>query len=479
MDLSNYNFAAPEMVLLGLISVILVADLYVDDDKRFITYWMAIASLVATLLTLLATAPADRTVVFSGSYVADPLSTVLKVAAIIFVAVVFAYSRDYLRENDLNKGEFYTLGLFGLLGMMIMISANSLLTMYMGLETLALSQYALVAIDRNNVNSSEAAMKYFVLGAIASGCLLYGISWVYGVTGNLQFDAIAAAISADPSLNGVSLWFGMAFLLVGIAFKFGAVPFHMWLPDVYSGARSAVTLYVASAPKFASLALTLRILVDALGELHGVWDDMLMVLAVLSLVYGNVVAIAQTNVKRMLAYSTIAHVGFILLCVYTGTAEGYAAALFYTLTYVPAAAAGFGVIILLSRRGYEAEALVDFRGLNARSPWFALVMMFVMLSLAGIPPFIGFFGKLNAIAAVINVGSTGLAVLMVLASVIGAYYYLRVIWYMYFEQPEDQAIIAASPDTRLVLSLNGVAMLALGLVPGWLWALCLAVTRVA
>lgn len=479
MELSNYIYAAPEMVLLGLICVVLVVDLFVDDDQRYITFWMAIASLAITLWTVLTTAVDERTVVFSGSYVADPLATVLKVAAIGFVAIVFVYSRDYLRDNDLNKGEFYTLGLFGLLGMLVMISANSLLTIYMGLETLALSQYALVAFDRNNVNCSESAMKYFVLGAIASGCLLYGISWVYGVTGNLQFDAIAAAISSDPSLNGVGLWFGLAFLLVGVAFKFGAVPYHMWLPDVYNGARTPVTLYIATAPKFASLALALRILVDALGDLHGVWDDMIMVLAVLSLLYGNVVAIAQTNVKRMLAYSTIAHVGFILLCVFTGTEEGYAAALFYTLTYVPAAAAGFGIIILLSRRGYEAESLVDFRGLNERSPWIAMMMMFVMLSLAGIPPFIGFFGKLNAINAVVNAGYTGLTVIMVLATVIGAFFYLRVIWYMYFEPSEDQAVITASPDMRVVLSLNGLAMLALGLVPGWLWALCVAVMRVA
>jgi len=467
--------AAPEIVLLGLICVVLLADLFVEDDRRVITYWMAIVALVVTTLTILSTNPGAREVVFSGSYVSDPLSHVLKIAVTGFVGIVFVYSRDYLRANDLHKGEFYVLSLFGLLGMLIMISANSLLTMYMGMETLALSLYALVAFDRNNVTSAESAMKYFVLGAIASGALLYGISWIYGVTGSIQFDEIAAVISGDPSVNGLPLWFGLAFVIVGIGFKFGAVPFHMWVPDVYEGARSPVTLYIGTAPKLAALAMTLRILVDALGGLHDVWADMIMVVAVLSLILGNVIAIVQSNIKRMLAYSTIAHVGFILLSIFTGTEQGYAAALFYTLTYVVSAAGAFGMIILLSRRGYEAENLSDFKGLNARSPWFALMMMFLMLSMAGIPPLIGFFGKLNAISAVLTSGYTGLAVVMVLASVVGAYYYLRVIWYMYFEDATDKAVLQASTDTRIVLSLNGLAVLGLGILPGWLWALCLEV----
>ena len=475
MDISRYIFAAPEIVLLGLICFVLIADLFVDRERRTATFWMSMVSLGITLWTLLMTVPEARVTVFDNAYVSDALSQVLKVTAVGFVGLAFLYSRDYLRANDLHKGEFYVLGLVGLLGMMIMISANSLLIMYLGLETLALSLYALVAIDRNNATSAESAMKYFVLGAIASGALLYGISWIYGVTGTLMFDEIAAAISADPSLNNLSLWFGLAFLVVGIAFKFGAVPFHMWLPDVYQGARTPVTLYIASAPKLAALAFTVRILVDGLGGLHDTWAAMIMVVAVLSLLVGNVVAIAQTNIKRMLGYSTIAHVGFILIAIYVGTGKGYSAALFYTLTYIVAAAGAFGIIILLSRRGYDAELLSDFKGLNARSPWFALMMMFLMFSLAGVPPFIGFFGKLNVIDATLSSGHTWLAVLMVLASVIGAYYYLRVIWYMYFEEGEDQAVLQASTDTRLVLSLNGLAVLALGLVPGWLWALCTAV----
>ena len=329
--------------------MVLVTDLFVTDEKRATTYWLTIGSLVITAWSVLASAPAGRTLLFDGSYVSDALSQVLKLGVIGLVGVGFLYARDYLRHNGLMKGEYYLLGLFGLLGMMIMISANSLLTMYLGLETLSLSLYALVAFDRDSGDSAEAAMKYFVLGAIASGSLLYGISWVYGTTGSLQFDEIALAVQ-NNDVNSMPLWFGMAFMIVGIAFKFGAVPFHMWLPDVYQGARTPVTLYIASAPKLAALALIMRILVDGLGDLHEVWQGMIMVLAVLSLVVGNVVAIAQTNIKRMLGYSAIAHVGFILLAIFTGSQEGYAAALFYTLTYVVMAAGAFGMIILLSRK---------------------------------------------------------------------------------------------------------------------------------
>jgi NADH-quinone oxidoreductase subunit N len=385
------------------------------------------------------------------------------------------YARDYLHQNKLFKGEYYVLGLFGLLGTMVMISANSLLTMYLGLETLSLSLYALVAFDRNSATAAESAMKFFVLGAIASGALLYGISWIYGITGSLQFHEISEAIRTSPEINAVPLWFGLAFVIVGIAFKFGAVPFHMWLPDVYQGARSPVALYIATAPKLAALALTLRILVDGLGGLHEVWQGMIMVLAVLSLVIGNVVAIAQTNIKRMLGYSAIGHVGFILLAVFCGTGQGNAAALFYTLTYVVMAAGSFGMVILLSRQGFEAELLSDFKGLNARSPWFAFMMLFFMFGLAGVPPWVGFFAKLNVISAVLDAGFPGLAVLMVLAAVVGAFYYIRVVWLMYFESAEERAILQAKVDTRFILSLNGLAVLAIGLMPGWLLSLCMRV----
>ncbi len=474
MIYGEYSAAAPEITLLILICVVLIADLFIKDEQRVITVWLSIASLLVTAWMILAVGPPLPVVIFDGSYVSDGLSQVLKLAAIAAVAVGFLYSRDYLQQNHLLKGEFYLLGLFGLLGMMIMISANSLLIIYLGLETLSLSLYALVAFERNSATAAESAMKYFVLGAIASGSLLYGISWIYGLTGSLQFDEIAAAVQSGKA-SGMPLYFGLAFLMTGIAFKFGAVPFHMWLPDVYQGARTPVTLYIASAPKLAALALVMRILVDGLGDLHGVWQDMMMVLAVLSLLIGNIVAIAQTNIKRMLGYSAIGHVGFILMAVFTGTEQGYAAALFYTLTYVVMASGVFGMVILLSREGFEAEHLSDFKGLNARSPWFALMMLFFMFGMAGVPPWVGFFAKLNVISAVLDAGFPGLAVLMVLVSVVGAFYYLRVIRYMYFEPAEDRSVFQSGLDTRVVLSLNGITVLLLGTFPGWLMALCIAV----
>lgn len=475
MTFSELMPASPEIILLFLICVVLITDVFLSDENRVVTFWASMVTLALTAWSLVAVAPDARTLIFDGSYVSDPLSYLLKLAAVGMVALGFMYSRDYLKQNDLLRGEFFLLGLFGLLGIMIMISANSMLTMYLGLETLSLSMYALVAFERKSSAAAEAAMKYFVLGAIASGALLYGISWIYGVTGVLQFDEIAAAIAQRPELNAMPLWFGIAFLIVGMAFKFGAVPFHMWLPDVYQGARSPVTLYIASAPKLAALALVLRFLVDGFGDLHEVWQGMIMVVAVLSLVIGNVVAIAQTNIKRMLGYSAIAHVGFILMAVFTGTEQGYAAAVFYTLTYVVMAAGAFGMVILLSRKGFEAEALGDFKGLNARSPWFALMMLFFMFGMAGVPPWVGFFAKLNVINAVLDAGFPGLAILMVVASVVGAYYYLRVIWYMYFETGEDTSVFQANLDTRAVLSVNGIAVLALGIMPGWLLKICIDV----
>ena len=472
--------ALPEIVLLTALCVVLVADLFISDERRVITYWLSMLSLAVTVVAVIVAAPMSRFETFSGSYVADTLSTVLKVAATGCLALVFIYSRDYLLRNDLRKGEFYLLSLFGLLGIFVMISANSLLTLYLGLETLSLSLYALVAFDRDSRVCAEAAMKYFVLGAIASGALLYGISLVYGMTGSIQFQEIATAVQVTGG-NDVALWFGLAFLVVGIAFKFGAVPFHMWVPDVYQGARTPVTLYLGSLSKIASFALAVRILVDGLPMLHAQWHAMLGILALLSLALGNIVAIAQTNLKRMLAYSTIGHVGFILLGFFAGNSEGYQAALFYTLTYVFTAAGAFGVIVLLSRRGFEAENLEDFAGLNARSPWFAAMMACFMLGMAGIPPWVGFWAKLHVIEAVLQAGRTagdaapvfvGVAITMVVFSVIGAYYYLRVLKYMYFDEPTDAEPIEAAVDMRVALSANGLAVLGVGLVPGSLLALC-------
>jgi NADH-quinone oxidoreductase subunit N len=355
-----------------------------------------------------------------------------------------------------------------------MISANSLLVIYLGLELLSLSLYALVAFNRDSASSAEAAMKYFVLGAIASGTLLYGISLLYGVSGTLDLGELSAHLSAPGGITIPAL-LGLAFVIVGVAFKFGAVPFHMWLPDVYEGAPTPVTLYIGSVPKIAAFALTWRILVEGLGPIHDSWQGMLIVLSLLSLIIGNVVAIAQANLKRMLAYSTISHVGFILMGFIAGTEQGLGAAMFYTLTYVIMAAGAFGMIILLSRKGFEAERLEDFKGLNARSPWYALMMLMIMFSMAGVPPFIGFYAKLLVLGSLVDVGLTWMAAVAVLLAVIGAFYYLRLVWYMYFTEPQDHAPVSAAGDMRFVISLNGLGLLALGLFPGFLLDICLRV----
>jgi NADH-quinone oxidoreductase subunit N len=370
----------------------------------------------------------------------------------------------------LFRGEYYVLTLLAMLGIMVIISANSLLTIYLGIELLALSLYALVAFDRDSGIAAEAAMKYFVLGAIASGTLLYGISIIYGVTGTFQLDELALRLSTDGTGN-IGLLFGLSFLIVGIAFKFGAVPFHTWIPDVYHGAPTSVTLFLGSAPKIAYFALTIRVLAEGLAATGAAWSDMLTVLAVLSMALGNVVAIAQSNLKRMLAYSTISHVGFILMGFIAGTPEGYQAAMFYTIAYVLMAAGSFGMILLLSRKGYEADQLDDFKGLNARSPWFAAVMLMLMFSTAGVPPFIGFFAKLYVILAVLDQGMVWLAIVAVFFSVIGAFYYIRIVKLMYFDEPQDTTPLAADRGMRVILSINGLAVLVLGMLPGALLAL--------
>ena len=474
MDMQTIFSASAEIFLVIMICAVLIVDLFVEGEERKVTFWLSLASLLGTALLVFNNTPESREFIFDGSYVNDPLAGLLKIASIIMVGVGFIYSRKYLIKNNLMKGEFFLLSLFGLLGMLIMISANSLLIMYLGLETLSLSLYALVAFDRNSSIAAESAMKYFILGAIASGSLLYGISWIYGVTGSLEFNEIALAISQDSNLNSLPLWFGMAFVVVGIAFKFGAVPFHMWLPDVYQGARTPVTLFIATAPKLAAFALIYRILVDGLGGVQDAWQGTIMIVSLLSLILGNVVAIAQTNIKRMLGYSAIGHVGFIFAGIFTGTQIGYSAALFYSLTYVIMAAGAFGVLIALSDEE-QGDQLEDLKGLSQRNPWLAGIMLFIMLGMAGIPPWVGFFAKLDIINAVVDAGFAGFAVVMVLTSVIGAFYYLRVIWFMYFEKAQESKAIVVSRDIGAVLSLNGLLVLALGLFPGALMQLCISV----
>jgi NADH-quinone oxidoreductase subunit N len=412
-------------------------------------------------------------VVLDGSYVRDAMSDVLKVFVFLVGLFAFVYSKDYLRQRGLHKGEYYVLGLFAILGMSVMVSAGSFLTLYLGLELLALCLYAMVAIDRDSRTASEAAMKYFVLGALASGMLLYGISMIYGATGSIQFQTVAQAVAAQGMGNTV-LVFGLVFVVIGVAFKFGAVPFHMWIPDVYQGAPTAVVLFLGSAPKIAAFALAMRMLVDGLGQLHGDWQGMLVILAVLSMALGNVVAIAQSNMKRMLAYSTISHVGFIFLGILSGTPEGYGSAMFYAIVYALMAAGGFGMLILLSRQGFEAENIDDFRGLNERSSWYAAMMALLMFSMAGVPPTVGFFAKLVVLKAVIGVELVWVAVVAVVFSIVGAFYYLRIIKLMYFDRPVDSSALVAGADTQVALSLNGIAMLLLGMFPATLLAWCQA-----
>jgi NADH-quinone oxidoreductase subunit N len=467
----NLTLAAPEIFLTTAICIVLLVDVFLRDDQRQITYVLSMLALLGTAGAQVLFDVSQQAIGFNGSFVADPAGNVLKMFAYVVTGVVFVYSRDYLAENGLLKGEFFILGLFGLLGVMIMISAHSLLTLYLGLEVLALSQYTLVAFNRDATVSAESAMKYFVLGAIASGTLLYGISLLYGLTGTLELDELAARFGAPGGIT-IPLLLALAFIIVGVAFKFGAVPFHNWVPDVYQGAPAPVALFIGSAPEIAAFALAWRVLVEALGPLHGSWQDMLIVLCVLSLGLGNVVAIAQTNLKRMLAYSAISHVGFIFMGFIAGTEDGVRAAMFYTIAYVLMAAAAFGMIILLSRRGFEAERIEDFKGLNQRSPWFALVMLMVMFSLAGVPPFIGFYAKLVVLGSVLDAGLVWLAGVGVLFAVIGAFYYIRVVWYMYFAEPEDRAPLTAAADMRIVVSANALGLLALGVFPGRLLDLC-------
>lgn len=473
-DSSQLIPVLPEISLLILACTVLVVDLFLREEQRIYSYGIAQVGLVVVMGITLAVGGPETRILFDGSYVRDPMSDLLKLGILLVALLSFLYAKDYLRDRDLFKGEFYTLGLFAVLGMLVMTSANSFLTIYLGLELLALCLYALVAFNRASPQGAEAAMKYFVLGALASGMLLYGISMIYGAAGTLRFDELAQVVDKGD-LNRLVMIFGIVFLVIGLAFKLGAVPFHMWVPDIYHGAPTAVTLFIGSAPKIAAFALAMRLLVDGLFGLHGGWEGwqgMLIILSVLSMALGNLIAVAQSNIKRMLAYSTISHVGFILLGILAGTEEGYTAAMFYTLVYALMSAGGFGIVIALSRKGFEAENLEDFKGLNQRNPWFAGMMLLLMFSMAGVPPTVGFFAKLFVLDAVVSVDLTWLALVGVFFSIIGAFYYIRVIKLIYFDAPVDESPLSIGVDTRVVLSLNGLAMLVLGIFPAGLLSLC-------
>jgi NADH-quinone oxidoreductase subunit N len=464
-------YACPEIFLGSAACAVLMLDLLINDTQR---RWTGVLAVIALLITasLVTVQPVSlKIVALGGLFELDRMAQVLKVVTLLTVAVVFVYSTDYLRRRAILKGEYYVLGLFATLGAMVLISAGSLITLYLGLELMSLCLYAMVAFDRDSGIAAESAIKYFVLGSMASGTLLYGMSIIYGVTGNLELAAIGAAVHNGLGDN-IGLVFGIAFLIVGVGFKFGAVPFHMWIPDVYEGSPTCVTVFIGTASKLAAFALAMRLLPEALTGAQGDWSQMLVVLAVLSMALGNIVAIAQSNLKRMLAYSTISHVGYILLGILSGTAQGYQAAMFYMISYVIVAAGAFGMILLLARQGFEADKIVDFRGLNARSPWFAGMMAILMFSLAGLPPFIGFWAKLGVIQAVLGVNYTWLAVVAVLFSVVGAFFYLRLVKLMYFDEPTETVTIGGSVLMRTVLSANALLVFGLGVIPGTLLQLC-------
>jgi NADH-quinone oxidoreductase subunit N len=461
----------PEAILLTAACVVLLVDLALPAARRHVSFWLAQLALLVTAWAIAATSELEPVRALGGLVVDDMLADVLKLVSTVAISVMLFYSRGYLAARGLFRGEILVLTLIALLGMMVMISAASFLTLYLGLELLALCLYTMVAMHRTSNAASEAAMKYFVLGALASGMLLYGMSMIYGATGSLDIFVIARTVLSGGAQGNI-LIFGLIFVVSGIAFKLGVVPYHMWVPDVYHGAPTAVTLLIGTAPKLAAFAFTLRLLAVALAGLEFDWQGMLVVLSLLSMILGNVIAIAQTNIKRMLAYSTIANMGYMLLGFLAANLAGYGAAMFYVVAYVVSSLASFGMVMLLSREGFEADRIDDFRGLNQRSPWWAFVMLLVMFSLAGIPPTLGFYAKFAVIEAAVGAGFIWLAVVAVLASLVGAFYYLRIVKVMYFDDAVDTAPVVARGDNRALLSANGLALLLLGILPQPLMELC-------
>ena len=487
MTLADMQFLTPdlrlataEIFILLMACLILMFDLLVKDRKRTATFLATQLTLVGAAVITFATSSGEISYTFSNMYVGDLMGDLLKLLLYLTVIVVLFYSRGYILEREqMARGEYYALALFATLGMMVMISANSLVTIYIGLELLSLSLYAMVAMNRDSIPATEAAMKYFVLGALASGLLLYGMSMIYGATGTLEITAIAERLYTGQ-VDRAILVFGLVFLVSGLAFKLGVVPFHMWIPDVYHGAPTAVTLFIATAPKLAAFAMVIRLLVNGLIVLAQDWQTMLILLSVLSMAIGNIAAIAQTNLKRMLAYSAISHMGFMLLGMVTGVIGGdarfalnaYSSSMFYVITYVLTSAGTFGMILLLAHAGFEADEIDDFKGLNKRSPWFAGMMMMMMFSMAGVPFFVGFFAKFSVLQAVVAAGYLWLAIVAVFFSLIGCFYYLRVVKIMYFDQPLNNAPIVAPMDVKLLMSANGLAVALLGIFPQALMSVC-------
>ena len=472
--------AYPEIFLLIAASAILLIDMFLADHRRMLTYWLSIGALVVcAVLSGLYLAGGSTTYTFGNMFVADPMANLLKLATAITTIITLVYSHDYLVERGIvsgeRGGEFYPLVLFAVIGQFVMISSNNFLSIYLGLELMSLAFYALVALRRDHSASTEAAMKYFILGALSSGFLLYGMSMLYGATGTLDLTELAKLLDGGIT-NRTILVFGLVFVVAGLGFKLGAVPFHMWIPDVYQGAPSAITLVVGGAPKLAAFAIVMRLLVDGMVALAFDWQQMLTILAVLSLALGNLAAIAQTSVKRMLGYSTISHMGFLLLGILAGIIDGnaysaasaYSSSLFYAVVYALTTCAAFGVLIAMSQNGYEADHLDDFKGLGKRSPWTAFVMLITMFSLAGVPPTVGFYAKFSVLSAAFATGAVWLVVVAVMMSLVGAFYYLRIVKLMFFDEPVVALPLAGRAtriDARVLLAVNGLALLVLGIVP--------------
>ncbi|MCZ8015727.1 MAG: NADH-quinone oxidoreductase subunit NuoN [Limnobacter sp.] len=487
VDQMNLSLAIPEIALALFACVFLIADSVTKGRILPILHNIVVLFCIGLGVYCLAQVPTEDTgLAFSNMYIADSMALALKGFSALAIAFTLIVGANYAKDRDMFKGELHALVLFTLLGQMIMISANNLLLVYLGVELLSLSLYAAVAMQRDNVRATEAAMKYFVLGALASGFLLYGMSMIYGATGSLNHSDIAfAATAAVSGQKSIIFVFGIVFLVAGLAFKLGVVPFHMWVPDVYQGSPSISTLLISGAPKLAAFAMMMRLLVDGLFVMAFDWQNMLMVLAIASLAIGNLTAIAQTSLKRMLAYSTIAQMGFMLLGFLSGVtgqdtgnaAQAYSAAMFYSITYVLTTLGTFGVIMVMSRKGFEVENISDLKGLNKRAPWLALIMLLLMFSLAGIPPMMGFAAKLSVLKALLATGQVWLAVYAVMFSLVGAFYYIRIVKTMYFEAPSDNAEIVMGNDARAVLGLNGLAVIALGLLPAPLMAYCMTVIQ--
>ncbi len=464
----------PEILTLCLACLVLLLDLFSKDRERRSSYVVTQIGLIGIFIYLTGQMTVVDEVHFSGTYVTDSLGSLLKMGIVLISSLSLVYARVFIRGRRFLRGEYYTLTLFAVLGMMVMVSAAHLLTLYLGLELLSLSLYAMIAMERDNRLGSEAAVKYFVTGAIASGFLLYGMSLLYGLTGHLQLESIQQALYTESEFTWLSQ-FAVIFVIAGIAFKLGLVPFHMWLPDVYHGAPTSVTAFVASAPKIAGYGFAIRLLLDGLPNLSEQWSSILLVAALMSIALGNIVAIAQNNFKRLLAYSGIAHMGYFALGLYTGDYGGYAASLFYVFVYALMTLAGFGIVIFMSRVGYECETLDDFKGLGRKNPWYALMLAFVMISMAGIPPFFGFWPKFEVFRSLVAAGHAGYAIYAVIFSVIGLFYYLRVIKVIYFDDPEQEFVFLPSRSIRFAIAFNCIALLVLGLIPDSIYHYCLMV----